>query len=71
MHENRENKSGNHTVCSGISIPFELLDDIIETLSKVKKIYLKIRQEKTHLNVKNQHKHHSLNVYKMWPFKYI
>ena len=37
IHEKRENRLGNHTVCSGIEIPFELIDNFIETFSKVKK----------------------------------
>ncbi len=36
IHEKRENRLGNHTVCKGIDIPFELIDNFIETLSKVK-----------------------------------
>lgn len=37
IHETRENRLGNHTVCSGVSIPVELIDDIIKTFRKVKK----------------------------------
>jgi len=37
IHERRENRLGNHTVCRGISIPVELIDDFIENLNKVKK----------------------------------
>ena len=37
IHEKRQNRLGNHTVCSGIEIPFELIDDFIETFSTVKK----------------------------------
>lgn len=36
IHEKRENRSGNPAVCSGISIPVELIDDLIKTLSKAK-----------------------------------
>ena len=36
IHEKRENRLGNHTVCSGIDIPFELIDELIDTISKVK-----------------------------------
>ena len=37
IHEKRENRSGNPAVCSGISIPAELIDNVIETLNKAKK----------------------------------
>jgi|GEM_PF-6844062 hypothetical protein len=37
IHEKRENRLGNQTVSSGVKIPLELLDEVIETLSKVKK----------------------------------
>lgn len=36
IHEKRENRSGNQTVCNGVSIPIELIDDFIKTLSKAK-----------------------------------
>src|SRR3989344_298963 len=36
IHEKRENRMGNQTVCKGIDIPFELVHDFIKTLSKVK-----------------------------------
>ena len=36
IHEKRENRMGNQTICKGIDIPFELIDDFIKTLSKVK-----------------------------------
>ena len=36
IHEKRENRTGKLTVCSGVSIPAELIDDIIEMLSKAK-----------------------------------
>jgi len=36
IHEKTENRSGNHTVCSGIAIPVELIDSFIETLRKAK-----------------------------------
>jgi DNA-binding transcriptional ArsR family regulator len=36
IHEKRENRMGNQTVCSGIQIPLELIDDFIKTFSKVK-----------------------------------
>jgi len=37
IHEKRENRLGNHTVCSGINIPTDLIDDFIEDLKKIKK----------------------------------
>ena len=37
MHEQRENRSGNPAVCSGIAIPVELIDGVVESLNKVKK----------------------------------
>lgn len=37
IHEKRENRSGNHIVCSGILIPSELVGDIVEAISKHKK----------------------------------
>ena len=37
IQEKRENRVGNHTVHRGIDIPFELIDEVIETISKVKK----------------------------------
>ena len=37
IHEKRENRTGNHTVCKGIDIPFELINDFIAELTKVKK----------------------------------
>ena len=36
VHEKRENRLGNHTVCKGISIPVELIDDFIADLNKIK-----------------------------------
>ena len=36
IHEKKENRSGNQTVCRGISIPLELIDNLIKTLSKIK-----------------------------------
>ena len=36
VHEKRENRMGNQTVCSGIQIPFELIGDLIDTLKKIK-----------------------------------
>ena len=37
IHENRENRAGNYTVCKGITIPLELIDKIIGELGKIKK----------------------------------
>ena len=37
IHEKRENRLGNHTVCKGVDIPFELIDDLIEQFNKIKK----------------------------------
>lgn len=37
IHEERQNRLGSHTVCKGITIPVELIDDIVKTLRKVKK----------------------------------
>lgn len=36
IHEKRENRLGNNKVCGGIQIPFNLLDELIETLTKAK-----------------------------------
>ena len=36
VHEKRQNRLGNHTVCKGIGIPFELIDDLINELNKIK-----------------------------------
>ena len=37
IHEKRQNRLGNHTICSGINIPLELIDNFITELNKVKK----------------------------------
>ena len=37
IHEKRQNRLGNHTVCKGINIPADLIDDLIKELKKVKK----------------------------------
>ena len=37
IHGKRQNRLGNHTVCEGINIPVELIEDIIKELNKVKK----------------------------------
>ena len=37
IHKKSENRSGNQAVCSGLSIPHNLIDDFISVLSKVKK----------------------------------
>jgi len=36
IHEKRQNRLGNHTVCSGVNIPVELIDGFITELNKVK-----------------------------------
>ena len=36
IHEKEVDRSGNQAVCSGVSIPLELVDDLIKTLSKAK-----------------------------------
>ena len=36
IHEKRENRSGNHTVTRGISIPIEIVGGLIKDFSKVK-----------------------------------
>lgn len=37
IYEKRLNRLGNQTVCKGIPIPIELIDDLIKTLEKIKK----------------------------------
>ena len=37
IHEKRQNRLGNHTICKGISMPVEIIDDLILELKKVKK----------------------------------
>ena len=37
IHEKRQNRLGNHTICSGINIPVELIDDFVVELNKIKK----------------------------------
>lgn len=37
IHEKRENRAGNYTVCKGISIPVELIDKLANELGKIKK----------------------------------
>ncbi|MBI2541331.1 winged helix-turn-helix transcriptional regulator [Candidatus Woesearchaeota archaeon] len=37
IHEKRENRAGNQAVCKGISIPVELIGDLIKTLDQIKK----------------------------------
>ena len=37
IHEKRQNRLGNHSICKGISMPVELIDDLILDLKKVKK----------------------------------
>lgn len=35
IHEKRENRLGNHTICRGIAIPFELIGKLIEECNKI------------------------------------
>ena len=37
VHEKRENRLGNQTVCRGINIPIELIDNFVRDISKIKK----------------------------------
>lgn len=37
IHEKRENRAGNQTVCKGIVIPYDIIDKLISDLEKVKK----------------------------------
>jgi len=37
IHEKRQNRLGNHSICKGISMPVELIDDLILELKKAKK----------------------------------
>ena len=43
IHEKMENRNGNLAVCKGVSVPIELIDNIMDDLSKIK-------QGKGHLN---------------------
>lgn len=36
VHEKRQNRLGNHTITTGVSIPVELIDNFIAELNKVK-----------------------------------
>lgn len=36
IHEKRENRSGNHVVCSGVCIPVELIGNFIADLGRIK-----------------------------------
>ena len=38
IHEKRENRIGNHTICRGVQIPSELIDKIIADFNKIKKM---------------------------------
>ena len=44
IHEKRENRMGNHTVCKGIDIPFELIDDLTGEFNKIKKANLSVKR---------------------------
>ena len=37
IHEKRENRAGNYTVCKGITVPVELIDKLVNELGKIKK----------------------------------
>ena len=37
IHEKRQNKMGNYTICKGIAIPVELIDVFVKAFNKVKK----------------------------------
>ena len=37
IHEKRESRSGSNAICSGVSIPIELIDKVIDSLNKAKK----------------------------------
>src|SRR3989338_2537140 len=41
INEKRENRSGNHTVCKGILIPYEIIDKVVSELEKAKKSFKK------------------------------
>ena len=47
IHEKKENRTGSLAVCKGVSIPIELIDKIIDDLSKIK-------ESKSHLNEDNK-----------------
>ena len=37
IHEKRQNRTGSHTICSGINIPLKLIDNFVSELNKAKK----------------------------------
>ena len=37
VHEKRENRAGNYVVCKGITVPVELIDKLVNELTKIKK----------------------------------
>jgi len=41
IHEKRQNRMGNHTICKGINLPVELLGNFIAELDKVKNSFSK------------------------------
>ena len=45
IYEQRENRLGNYATYRGVHIPFELIDTILNDLSKVKKAYLNEKQD--------------------------
>ena len=48
IHEKKENRTGNLAVCKGVSIPIELIDNIIDDLNKIKQGKGNLKEE--HLN---------------------
>ena len=48
IHEKKENRTGNLNVCKGISIPVELIHDLVADLSKIKQD--RGHSNKEHLN---------------------
>lgn len=46
IHEKRENRAGNHVVCSGVCIPVELIGNFIADLSRIKSLNLNKKQAK-------------------------
>lgn len=40
VHEKRQNRLGNHTVCSGLTLPYNLINEFISVFGKVKQDHL-------------------------------
>ena len=38
IHEKRQNNSGNWVVCSGLSVPFELMDNLVRDFARAKNL---------------------------------